>query len=361
MSCAEPREVTCAVVSPKNRRQSEALRSDIKAAAAKKENSDSDYSTESSASQQIPERFVGMKKLFCFFYNTLLFLVFIKHNSKTDREGCGWNVSNVMLGSGGNGEVWKGMGDDGSLVAMKSTRMPKEQQPARKKMMSQSTDPLKDLLVEVSMLSKLVHENIVSIISTAVVGHTVILIMELVPGGSLMSVLDQFGTLHFEPLRRYSRDILRGLHFLHSEGVIHRDLKPANVLLLIDGQAKLADFGAAAEISKGSTLVLGTPQYMAPEACRGEAVKKSDVWSFGIALLQLITGKMPWGDDVPTNSVAFTRQLSKNEGMMPEIPTELDSSYGGVQILEMISKCLTRSPDLRIGVDALLTDVVFLK
>lgn len=154
---------------------------------------------------------------------------------------------------------------------------------------------VEEVLKEVNLLSTLRHDNIVSYLSSAVVAGHVVICMEYVPGGSLQSVLGQFGMLSLSSVRRYTKDILRGLHSLHSEGVVHRDFKPGNVLLQVDGLCKLADFGASAALGDATgQKVVGTLLYMAPEACRGEACAASDCWGVGIAVVQMITGHVPY-------------------------------------------------------------------
>eukprot|EP01065_Artemidia_motanka_P025329 TRINITY_DN3032_c0_g2_i1.p1 TRINITY_DN3032_c0_g2~~TRINITY_DN3032_c0_g2_i1.p1 ORF type:complete len:1361 (+),score=411.78 TRINITY_DN3032_c0_g2_i1:58-4140(+) len=286
----------------------------------------------------------------------------------TDRGGSRWWKGSKRLGAGGFGEVWLGMGEDGGLVALKMLPLPQQQQQrSRLRPRSEQTaDRLDELLAEVRLMSDLQHDNVVAVLSSAVVQKWVVVVMEFVPGGSLQTVLEQFGALPDPSLKRYTRDVLRGLHFLHSRAVIHRDLKPANLLLEIDGQCKLADFGAAAELSAvAQQRTLGTPLYMAPEAARGAAATASDIWSFGITLFQLTTGRMPWtqsvslGDDgsagissgsgQSTSIVQWMRKLAKDEGMVPDVSTVSDPD-----LLDFIRSTLKRDPSLRPTVEGLL-------
>eukprot|EP00755_Sulcionema_specki_P012766 Sspe_Gene.52249::Locus_28949_Transcript_1_1_Confidence_1.000_Length_4027::g.52249::m.52249 len=271
----------------------------------------------------------------------------------TDRDGSRWWRADKMLGKGAFGEVWLGMGEDGGLVALKLLDVPK-QVPGRLRQQQVGSGQLDELLSEVSMLTKLHHENIVAVVSSLVCNQHVVVVMEFVPGGSLQTVLEQFTKLPLASVVRYSRDILRGLHFLHSHNVVHRDLKPGNVLLQIDGTCKLADFGAAAELSAASrNTTLGSPFYMAPEACRCQAEKKSDVWSFGISVFQLITGRIPWTVEEGEGAalIRFTRKLGKDDTMLPII---IDDDVGDRTAAGFIRACLVRDPGERAGVEDLL-------
>ena len=152
------------------------------------------------------------------------------------------------------------------------------------------------VLHEVSVLSALRHDNIVAYLGCAIAGKRMVIITEFVSGGSLQNVLENFGKIPMRSIKRYLREILHGICYLHAHGIVHRDLKPANVLLMIDGQCKLTDFGAAvAEGDDGdavTTITLGTRGYMAPETRYGVYGKSGDIWSLGIMTYQLLTGRV---------------------------------------------------------------------
>ena len=137
--------------------------------------------------------------------------------------------------------------------------------------------------------------------------QTLAIFLEYVPGGSLRSLLDRFGTLEEAVVRLYSRQILLGLEYLHANGIAHRDVKAANVLVSNDGSVKLADFGAskrtrdampAANANATGGHAKGTPLWMAPEviraAPRSQGWRKADVWSVGCTVIEMSTGKPPW-------------------------------------------------------------------
>jgi serine/threonine protein kinase len=121
------------------------------------------------------------------------------------------------------------------------------------------------------------------------------IIMELVPLGSLQKLLHEFGPLSEAAARTYASQMLHGLRYLHSEGILHRDIKPANALIGADGCIKLADFGISRlGLQHKTQTISGTPAYMAPDAINGRYSVASDVWAFGCTVLELITGQQPW-------------------------------------------------------------------
>eukprot|EP01062_Namystynia_karyoxenos_P072760 TRINITY_DN691_c3_g1_i1.p1 TRINITY_DN691_c3_g1~~TRINITY_DN691_c3_g1_i1.p1 ORF type:complete len:1256 (+),score=233.89 TRINITY_DN691_c3_g1_i1:76-3843(+) len=214
-----------------------------------------------------------------------------------------------------------------------------------------------EMLQEVALMISLRHENVVQFLGCAVRNAHVLIVMEYLPGGSLQTVLLQFcGKLPLSCVRRYTKDMVEGLSFIHRSkpSIVHRDLKPANVLLTIDGQCKLADFGASAELKQaakgdgGEELPVGTPMYMPPEQTRGRASSASDIWSLGIVVCELCTGKCPWGD--VGNQVAFmTRLGAKDSTMLPPIPEDIDEM---ARALIMI--CVQRDPSARPSARKLL-------
>ena len=109
--------------------------------------------------------------------------------------------------------------------------------------------------------------------------------LEYVPGGSIKSLVERFGSLDEAVVRVYTRQLLLGLEYLHTNGIAHRDIKGANVLVADNGTVKLADFGASKRISTQSSTggIKGTPQWMAPEVIKEQQTdrgwKKADVWS----------------------------------------------------------------------------------
>eukprot|EP00755_Sulcionema_specki_P018654 Sspe_Gene.67452::Locus_39795_Transcript_2_3_Confidence_0.400_Length_4557::g.67452::m.67452 len=287
----------------------------------------------------------------------------------TDHKGRTWCRAERLLGKGAFGEVFLGMGSDGILVAVKCMRLPtsrmednvsptqqqsalaRRRQLQRKSPSSDNRDQLQqieDLLREVGVMHKLRHENIVSYLASAVVDGYILIVMEYLSGGSLADMLKQFGegSIPHSCIQRYVRDIIHGLSFLHANDIIHRDMKPHNVLLLVDGQCKLADFGASAGLSnlaKTAQGVIGTPLYMSPEACKGRACKASDIWGLGIIVCQLFTGAIPYNfEEEAFNPHTFIYKLGNREDYGPSVPPSLPA-----EARLLASACLSREPENR--------------
>eukprot|EP01062_Namystynia_karyoxenos_P082441 TRINITY_DN9284_c0_g4_i1.p1 TRINITY_DN9284_c0_g4~~TRINITY_DN9284_c0_g4_i1.p1 ORF type:complete len:1631 (+),score=390.21 TRINITY_DN9284_c0_g4_i1:109-5001(+) len=260
-----------------------------------------------------------------------------------DTNGRQWCRSGKALGKGAFGSVWMGMSADGALVALKMLPLPQEgRQNAR------VDEEILDLIQEVDLLSNLQHANIVAYCGSAVVGRHIIVIMEYLPGGSLATLLEQFGGKVLRTsAQRYTKDMLWGLEFLHDQQIVHRDFKPGNVLLQIDGQCKLADFGASAVLTaaSGTGRVIGTPLWMAPEASEGSVVFASDIWGLGITVIEMLAGEKPaalYRLSGPFNTTAFLRQLAKRGGdetFGPHIPDSLRADQAA---LEFVEGCLVR-------------------
>eukprot|EP01062_Namystynia_karyoxenos_P039315 TRINITY_DN2860_c0_g1_i1.p1 TRINITY_DN2860_c0_g1~~TRINITY_DN2860_c0_g1_i1.p1 ORF type:complete len:1362 (+),score=253.92 TRINITY_DN2860_c0_g1_i1:96-4181(+) len=288
-----------------------------------------------------------------------------------DQRGQTWLRSHRLLGKGAFGEVWMGMGEDGQLVAMKSLRLPTAkdlaQQVSRRRRNRSASVAQKEvsralytqtqeLVQEVTLLGRLRHENIVAYLGCALCKGYIWICTEYLPGGSLNDVCDSFGALSESHLARCIRDVLEGLSYLHSEGVVHRDIKPHNVLMQIDGQCKLTDFGAALLIASaagggGTGGPIGTPLYMAPEACLGSAGPAADVWGIGIMVLQLATGELPWTLDETFQPPVFIFALARDASKMPRVSQSLSPD-----IQQFALRCLSRDPTCRASVTELLSD-----
>jgi serine/threonine protein kinase/class 3 adenylate cyclase len=295
-----------------------------------------------------------------------------------DRKDMLFRMSTHVLGRGAVGEVLMGMSESGGLVAIKSVPLPgfirnkqgPQEEPSvsglseiqkrrlKRKGVNVNANIEQDLdamLNEVAMLSRLRHENIVGYLSSAIVDGKLLVVMEYISGGSLHSLISEFKGMPAMTAKRYLRDTLKGLHYLHAADIVHRDIKPQNVLILIDGSCKLTDFGTSQRLSKlsSTSTMEGTPQYMAPEASKGRAEKASDVWSFGILMAQLLTGELPWPNDGCFIPMRFIYMLGNDDKMIPMV------SQLSPDAQEIVRWCCTRDPAKRPTVDELLAQPYF--
>ncbi|KAI3766454.1 hypothetical protein L2E82_16512 [Cichorium intybus] len=225
-----------------------------------------------------------------------------------------------ILGEGGFGIVYSGVLEDGRKVAVKVLKRDDRQ-------------GSREFLAEVEMLSRLHHRNLVKLFGICTDDHFRCLVYELVPNGSVESHLhspDNMPPLNWCTRMKIALGAARGLAYLHEDSsprVIHRDFKSSNILLENDFTPKVSDFGLARTALDGhkhiSTHVMGTFGYLAPEyAMTGHLLVKSDVYSYGVVLLELLTGRKPVDLLQPPgqeNLVAWARPLLTNKDALESI------------------------------------------
>ncbi|XP_010556689.1 PREDICTED: proline-rich receptor-like protein kinase PERK3 [Tarenaya hassleriana] len=229
-----------------------------------------------------------------------------------------------ILGEGGFGRVYKGVLGDGTAVAIK-------------KLTSGGPQGDKEFQVEIEMLSRLHHRNLVKLVGyySSRDSSQHLLCYELVPNGSLEAWLHgHLGLscpLDWDTRMKIALDSARGLAYLHEDSqpcVIHRDFKASNILLENNFHAKVSDFGLAKQAPEGrsnhlSTRVMGTFGYVAPEyAMTGHLLVKSDVYSYGVVLLELLTGRKPVDMSQPAgqeNLVTWTRPILRDKDRLEEL------------------------------------------
>jgi serine/threonine-protein kinase len=188
------------------------------------------------------------------------------------------------------------------------------------------------------------HPNIVNVFDYGEDSGTLYLIMEYLEGKSLEKLVEGQNILPIETIIPMYDQVCSALDHAHQHGIVHRDIKPANVMILDNGIVKVTDFGIAKMVSMGMTQagqVLGTPNYMSPEQVKGRQIDgRSDIFSLGIILYDLVTGEMPFaGQNITTVIYKII-----NENPIP--PRELDASiHPGLSYV--ICKALAKSPDER--------------
>jgi len=196
------------------------------------------------------------------------------------------------LAEGGQGEVYRARDQlTGQIVVIKWLKS---------ELADRHLDLIARFVREGAALRRLNHPNIVGLLETFEQAGRYAIVMEYAPGGSLREMLDRASQLPLERVLAIGLELADALSRAHHLGIIHRDVKPENVLLAGDGTPRLSDFGMArlewedARLTQSGTL-FGSPAYMSPEAVRGEELDaRSDIWSLGVVVYELLAGRRPF-------------------------------------------------------------------
>ncbi|MFH8608645.1 protein kinase [Streptomyces sp. NPDC018029] len=208
---------------------------------------------------------------------------------------------------------------------------------------------------EAQSVAKLTHTNIVSVFDTGeddLDGTTMpYIVMEYVEGKPLGSVLDasvtQFGAMPTDQALKITADVLAALEISHEMGLVHRDIKPGNVMMTKRNVVKVMDFGIARAMQSGVTsmtqtgMVVGTPQYLSPEQALGRGVDaRSDLYSVGIMLFQLTTGRLPFEADSPL-AIAYAHVQEE-----PVAPSSINRALPPA-VDAIVARALKKNPNER--------------
>ncbi|KEG11297.1 putative protein kinase [Trypanosoma grayi] len=245
---------------------------------------------------------------------------------------------------------------------------------------------------EISLMERFEHPNLVAYYGARRSAVGVQIIMELVNGGSLDALIRRHGCLRESVVRSYTHDVLEGLAYLHETArVCHRDVKPANVLITADGRCKLTDFGVSKLLDDNGTMrtTVGTPWYMAPEVVngsidddvedneevgcsgggggsggvssngdgrlsrgggggggssnRGSYTTAADIWSLGVTVFEMISGKKPFGGEMK-NPTAVLFAIASANATPPRLP---DSCEATPSLRAFLDLCFVRDARLR--------------
>jgi eukaryotic-like serine/threonine-protein kinase len=198
---------------------------------------------------------------------------------------------------------------------------------------------------EAKSVARLSHQNVVAVFDQGSDGPFLYLAMEYVPGRTLKDVLRERGRFTPAAALDIMTGVLDGLAAAHASGIVHRDVKPENVLLTTDGRLKVADFGlaraqaAAAQTRAG--LLIGTVAYLPPEQVTGDSTgPRSDVYSAGVMLFELLTGRQPFSGDTPI-AIAYqhvNQDVPAPSMVVPGIPAAVD---------QLVLAATSRDPALR--------------
>lgn len=271
-----------------------------------------------------------------------------------------------VLGRGGFGVVYKGVMPDGTKIAVK-----------RMEAAVVSSKGLKEFQSEIEVLTKVKHRHLVGLLGYCTDGIERLLVYEYMSQGTLAEHLFKYKEMQVKPLSWTQRltialDVGQAVEYLHGlahRSFIHRDLKPSNVLLNDDFRAKVSDFGLVKLAPEGTlhsveTRLAGTFGYLAPEyAVTGRVTTKADVFSFGVVMMELITGRRAVDETQREEDIYlvtwFTRQLAvRSEEQLravidPNIRNSLDEDYDGstfksiMAVAELAGHCTAREPSQR--------------
>jgi eukaryotic-like serine/threonine-protein kinase len=198
---------------------------------------------------------------------------------------------------------------------------------------------------EAQAAAALNHPNIVSVYDTGDQGDVHYIVMEYVEGRTLRDAIRQEGPILPERASEIAQAVARALSSAHEAGLVHRDIKPGNIMLTRDGEVKVMDFGIA-RTSTGDTLtqtaaVLGTASYLSPEQAQGTAVDaRSDIYSLGCVLYEMLTGRPPFTGDSPV-AIAYKHVREDPvhpSNLNPDVPPSLDA---------VVMKAMAKNPENR--------------
>lgn len=245
------------------------------------------------------------------------------------------------IGAGGMGEVYRAtdtrLGRDVAIKILPSS-------------VSRDEDRMARFQREARTLAALNHPNIAAIYGLEEAGALRFLVLEFVPGNALV------GPLPVEEALALLLQVAEALEASHEKGIVHRDLKPANIRVTPDGKVKVLDFGlaktmegSAYDSSQSPTLdagetregsILGTAAYMSPEQARGRTTdRRTDIWSFGCVLYEILTGQKAFAGETASDSVASILRSEPNwDALPPDTPP---------RIRDLLRRCLQKDPMLR--------------
>ena len=207
---------------------------------------------------------------------------------------------------------------------------------------SNNSDFLRRFRNESKAIAMLSHPNIVNVYDVSFGDQLQYIVMEYIDGITLKKYIEQEGTVRWNEAVHFTIQILLALECAHEKGIIHRDIKPQNIMLLEDGSIKVADFGIARFLQSETTTMtdkaIGSVHYIAPEQARGDYITdKADIYSLGVMLYEMLTGKLPFVADNAV-SVALMQLQAK-----PVMPRELNPSIPrGLEQITM--KAMEKNP-----------------
>jgi serine/threonine protein kinase len=254
----------------------------------------------------------------------------------------------VVIGSGAFGQVTEAFDPaTGCVVAVKNLALQEADGSTIGK------DRISALVAEIQLMKKLSHPNIVRYLGAFRTPDQLRIVMEYIAAGSVAKVINRYGKLPEAVVRVYTRDMMRGLAYLHANNVAHRDVKCDNLLLCSTGVVKLADFGCSKElVGEEAKTLTGTPLFMAPEVALNKGpydALAADIWTAGITVIQMIAGEPPFSGQFrnPVEAIVHVATTST----LPPIPDWVSETCR-----QFIARCIVREPSQRATALQLLDD-----
>ncbi|VVA25777.1 PREDICTED: serine/threonine-kinase [Prunus dulcis] len=255
--------------------------------------------------------------------------------SSLNEEKYIWEIDATLLryekkiASGSYGDLFQGS-FCGQAVAIKVLSM------------EHLNETMREFTQEVYIMRKVRHKNVVQLIGACTKPPKLCIVTEFLSGGSMYDfVHKQTGAISLQFLLRVAIDVSRGMNYLHQNNIIHRDLKAANLLMDDNGVVKVADFGIARVQAQSGVMTAetGTYRWMAPEVIEHKPYDhKADVFSFGVVLWELLTGKLPYENLTPLQAAVGVVQ----KGLRPTIPRHTNP-----MLMELMERCWQQDPSLR--------------
>ena len=240
------------------------------------------------------------------------------------------------IGSGGMSDVYRARCHKlNRLVAIK----------VLKEEFSQDASFVEKFKMEAQAAARLSHPNIVNVYDVVDEGDLHYIVMELVEGITLKSYIAKKGMLGTREAIGIALQMAQGIEAAHESGIVHRDIKPQNIIISMDGKVKVTDFGIARAASSQtmSATAVGSVHYISPEQARGGYCDtRSDIYSFGVTLYEMMTGKVPFeGDNTVTVALAHLEEpMERPSAVNPSVPVSLE---------KIILKCTQKKPEYRYG------------
>jgi serine/threonine protein kinase/Tfp pilus assembly protein PilF len=251
------------------------------------------------------------------------------------------------LGKGGMGKVYRV--EDKKIKGEVALKLIKPEIAADKKTIERFSNELK-------MARMIAHRNVCRMFDLGEEKGTHYITMEYVHGDDLKGMIRMMGQLSAGQAISIAKQVCEGLAEAHRLGVIHRDLKPQNIMIDKEGNVRIMDFGIARSVKgkgiTGAGVMIGTPEYMSPEQVEGKEVdERSDIYSLGIIIYEMVTGRVPFEGDTP-----FTIGV-KQKSEMPKDPKEFNSQVPN-ELSTLILRCMEKDKEKRYqGAEGVLSEL----